>query len=70
MTAYSMRIGDYLQRITNGSAQTAWAAATSQTGQLAELSALWSGDVEIRGYSLEGTLLTTLTYSGWNTDTS
>ena len=65
-----MRIGDYLQRITNGSAQTAWAAATSQTGQLAELSALWSGDVEIRGYSLAGTLLTTLTYSGWNTDTS
>lgn len=65
-----MRIGEYLQRITNGSAQTAWAAATSQTGQLAELSALWSGDVEIRGYSLAGTLLTTLTYSGWNTDTS
>lgn len=65
-----MRIGDYLQRITNGSAQTAWAAATSQTGQLADMAANWSGNVEIRGYSLGGTLLITLTYSGWNTDTS
>lgn len=52
--------------VLDSTTRTALGAATSQTGQLTALAAVWSGNVLVRYYTSADVLLGTATHSGWD----